>query len=106
MQTILSGGQTYDSSYLILEIYWSGKAEHREAEALAFLQNSVATMDGHIDGLLRAEIGTNTVGGDYDLVFYSELADESALKHSRTTRSTSPTENVAKTLWLIDSAEI
>ncbi|MEI3186962.1 MAG: hypothetical protein V8S27_03095 [Lachnospiraceae bacterium] len=30
------------------------KAEHREAEALAFLQNSVATMDGHIDGLLRA----------------------------------------------------
>lgn len=56
------------------------KAEHREAEALAFLQNSVATMDGHIDGLLRAEIGTNTAGGDYDLVFYSELADESALK--------------------------
>ena len=33
------------------------KAEHREAEALAFLQNSVATMDGHIDRLLRAEIG-------------------------------------------------
>ena len=69
------------------------KAEHREAEALAFLQNSVATMDGHIDGLLRAEIGTNTAGGDYDLVFYSELADE-----SKTTRSTSPTENVAKIL--------
>lgn len=56
------------------------KAEHREAEALAFLQNSVATMDGHIDGLLCAEIGANTAGGDYDLVFYSELADESALK--------------------------
>ena len=66
------------------------KAEHREAEALAFLQNSVATMDGHIDGLLRAEIGTNTVGGDYDLVFYSELADESALK--------CPINNTVKTL--------
>lgn len=56
------------------------KTEHREAEALAFLQKSVATMNGHIDGLLHAEINTNTAGGDYDLVFYSELRDKSALK--------------------------
>ena len=27
------------------------KAEHKEAEALAFLQKSVATMVGHIDSL-------------------------------------------------------
>ena len=40
------------------------KAEHKEAEALAFLQKSVATMVGHIDGLRCAEINTNTAGGE------------------------------------------
>ena len=39
------------------------KKQHREAEALQFLQDSVATMNGHIDGLLKAEIGTNLAGG-------------------------------------------
>ena len=48
------------------------KAEHKEAEALAFLQKSVATMVGHIDGLLCAEINTNTAGGEYDLVSEKE----------------------------------
>ena len=43
------------------------KAEHKEAEALAFLQKSVATMVGHIDGLRCAEINANTAGGEYDL---------------------------------------
>lgn len=56
------------------------KAEHREIEALTFLQKSVATMPGHIKGLLCAEINTNTAGGDYDLVFYAELQDENALR--------------------------
>ena len=56
------------------------KAEHREAEALAFLQKSVATMVGHIDGLRCAEINTNTAGGEYDLVFNSELRDADALQ--------------------------
>ena len=51
------------------------KAEHKEAEVLAFLQKSVATMVGHIDGLRCAEINENTAGGEYDLVFYSELRD-------------------------------
>ena len=55
------------------------KAEHREAEALTFLQQSVATMAGHVDGLLCAEIGPNKAGGAYDLVFYAELRDEEAL---------------------------
>ena len=55
-------------------------SEHREAEALEFLQTSVATMVGHIDGLLCAEINANTAGGEYDLVFYSELENELALK--------------------------
>ena len=35
------------------------KAEHKEAEALAFLQKSVATMVGHIEGLRCAEINTD-----------------------------------------------
>ena len=48
------------------------KAEHKEAEALAFLQKAVATMVGHIDGLLCAEINTNTAGGEYDLVSEKE----------------------------------
>lgn len=56
--------------------------QHREAEALQFLQDSVATMNGHIDGLLKAEIGTNLAGG-YDLVFYAELEDTDALNAFR-----------------------
>ena len=56
------------------------KAQHKEPEALAFLQKSVATLTGHIDGLLCAEINTNAAGGDYDLVFYSELRDADALR--------------------------
>lgn len=56
------------------------KAEHREAEALEFLQKSVATMIGQIDGLLCAEINANTAGGEYDLVFYSEVENEQALR--------------------------
>ena len=55
------------------------KAQHQEAEALKFLQNSVATMRGRIDGLLCIEIGLNLAGGDYDLIFYAELRDEQAL---------------------------
>ena len=42
------------------------KAQHQEAEALKFLQNSVATMRGRIDGLLCIEIGLNLAGGDYE----------------------------------------
>ena len=55
------------------------KAEHREAEMLRFLQKSVHTMEGKIDGLLCAEIGKNTAKG-YDLVFYAELRDKEALE--------------------------
>lgn len=65
-------------------LFWkytdSVKAEDKEAEALEFLQKSVTTMTGHIDGLLRAEINANTAGGEYDLVFYSELESEQTLK--------------------------
>ena len=68
-------------------LFWkyaeSVKAEHREKETLRFLQNSVATMNGRIDGLLCAEIGENLAGGDYDLVFYTEIRDEAALKAFR-----------------------
>ena len=56
------------------------KAQHQEAEALKFLQNSVATMRGRIDGLLCIEIGLNLAGGDCDLIFYAELRDEQALQ--------------------------
>lgn len=56
------------------------KVQHQEAEALKFLQNSVATMRGRIDGLLCIEIGLNLAGGDYDLIFYAELRDEQALQ--------------------------
>ena len=37
-------------------------------------------MVGHIEGLRCAEINTNTAGGEYDLVFYSELRDADALQ--------------------------
>ena len=39
------------------------KAEHKEAEALALLQKSVATMVGHIDAHSCAEINATTAGG-------------------------------------------
>ena len=55
------------------------KAEHKEEETLKFLQDSVDTMNGHIDGLDNAYIGKNISGG-YDLIFYAELRDEEALK--------------------------
>lgn len=55
------------------------KEKHGEEEALRFMQDSVATMNGNIDGLLQAEIGKNIAGG-YDLVFYAEFTDETVLK--------------------------
>jgi len=58
------------------------KAEHKEDEMLPFLQQSVDTMNGKIDGLIRAEIGKNTAGG-YDLIFYAEFEDQDALKAFR-----------------------
>ena len=71
------------------------KAQHQEAEALKFLQNSVATMRGRIDGLLCIEIGLNLAGGDYDLIFYAELRDEQALQcfQQHPLRNTFPPEN-------------
>ena len=39
------------------------KEKHGEEEALRFMQDSVATMNGNIDGLLQAEIGKNIAGG-------------------------------------------
>ena len=56
------------------------KAEKKETEPLVFLQNSVATMNGKIDGLLHAQIGPNCAGGEYDLVFYAEFRDLESLK--------------------------
>ena len=58
------------------------KAQHKEEETLKFLQNSVDTMNGHIDGLINATIGKNIAGG-YDLVFYAEFRDEESLKAFR-----------------------
>ena len=59
------------------------KAQHKEEETLKFLQNSVDTMNGHIDGLINATIGKHIAGG-YDLVFYAELKDVEALKSFQT----------------------
>lgn len=56
------------------------KQEQRQEEALEIIQNSLATMNGQIKGLIHAEIGPNRAGGEYDLVFYAELQDEEALK--------------------------
>ena len=55
------------------------KEKRGEEEALQFMQKSVETMNGQIEGLLKAEIGNNIAGG-YDLVFYAEFTDEAALK--------------------------
>lgn len=57
------------------------KKEHKEKEAVDFLKKSVDTMNGNIKGLLKSEIGINMAGGEYDLVFYSELENEAALKN-------------------------
>ena len=42
------------------------KAEHKEAEALAFLQKSVATMVGHIEGLRCKALVTDRLCGDME----------------------------------------
>ena len=62
----------YDKTYSVLELY-----RYRQESA----QRS-RSMNGHIDGLLKAEIGTNLAGG-YDLVFYAELEDTDALNAFR-----------------------
>ena len=41
------------------------KEEHTQEESLRFMQQSVATMNGNIEGLLHAEINRNFAGG-YD----------------------------------------
>ena len=75
------------------------KAQHQEAEALKFLQNSVATMRGRIDGLLCIEIGLNLAGGDYDLIFYMQNCGMNRrCNASSSIRCTLPTVSAAKTL--------
>lgn len=56
------------------------KQQQKEAETLEFLKKSVDTMNGKIDGLIRAEIGENIAGGTYDLVFYAEFRDRETLE--------------------------
>lgn len=55
------------------------KKEHSEQESLKFLQDSVDTMNGKIDGLIGASIGKNIAGGS-DLVFYAEFTDKESLE--------------------------
>ena len=50
--------------------------------ALSALRASVETLRD-IPGLLRAEIGPNLAGGEYDLVFYAEFTDAAALEDFR-----------------------
>ena len=52
------------------------------AAALEALRASVETLRD-IPGLLRAEIGPNLAGGEYDLVFYTEFTDSTALEDFR-----------------------
>ena len=71
------------------------KAQH---QALKFLQNSVATMRGRIDGLLCIEIGLNLAGGDYDLIFMQNCGMNRRCNASSSIRCTLPTVSAAKTL--------
>ena len=64
-------------------LFWNYTDNVKAQETLKFLQNSVDTMNGHIDGLINAAIGKNIAGG-YDLVFYAELKDVEALKSFQT----------------------
>lgn len=67
-------------------LFWKLKdefcASDQRAQAMRKLADSVATLRG-IDGLLRAEIGWNEAGGEYNVVFYSEFADQAALEAFR-----------------------
>lgn len=56
------------------------KNAHSEEESLTFLQKSVETMNGNIDGLIHAEIGKNIAEG-YDLIFYAEFESKEALEN-------------------------
>lgn len=74
------------------------KAEHKEAEALAFLQKSVATMVGHIDGLRCAEINTNTAGGSTISCSIPNCGMQMPYKHFKIIRCILPTGNAARRL--------
>lgn len=54
------------------------KKANTQEESLEFLQDSVNTMNGKIDGLINAQIGENIAGG-YDLIFYAEFTDKESL---------------------------
>ena len=73
------------------------KAEHKEAEALAFLQKSVATMVGHIDGLLCAEINTLPVESTISCSIPNS-GMQMLYKHFKIIRCILPTGNAARHL--------
>lgn len=43
------------------------------------MADSVRNMQGKIDGLLQAEIGENTLGNEWDFVFYTVFSSQAAL---------------------------
>lgn len=55
------------------------KAEGKQDEAFELIRQSTETMNGKIDGLLSAEIGVNTMGGDYDFVYCADFTTQQAL---------------------------
>lgn len=67
-------------------LFWKLQEDYRtgahRAQALQVLRDSVATLSP-IKGLRCAEIGDNLAGGDYDLVFYAEFDDVTALENFR-----------------------
>ena len=67
-------------------LFWKLKEDYRtganRAQALHVLLDSVATLSP-IEGLRCAQNGDNLAGGDYDLVFYAEFDNITALENFR-----------------------
>lgn len=67
-------------------LFWKLREEVKESGQAAYaeqlLSASVQTLRG-IEGLRCAEIGRNLAGGPYDLIFYAEFDDATALERFR-----------------------
>jgi len=65
-------------------LLWKFKDEYKENEVefdkkVKILHKMFSGMAGKIDGLIKAEIGKDISGGNYDIVLYSEFVNKAAL---------------------------
>ena len=63
-------------------LLWKFKEEYKDKDfdnKVKTMNQMFANMVGKIDGLIKAEVGKDINGGNYDLALYSEFTEKTAL---------------------------